>query len=63
MKKNIGTPDRVVRLVFAILLLFGAWWEHSWILFAVSLFVFYEALASWCVLYQLLGKDTCNIKK
>lgn len=61
MKKNIGTPDRIVRLIIAIVLFGVAWWMHSWIALAFGLFTLYEALASWCALYQLLGKDTCSI--
>lgn len=60
MKKNIGTQDRLIRLALAFLLLVLAWWLSSWILLAVSLFVFYEAAASWCVLYQFLGKSSCK---
>ncbi len=59
MKKNIGTTDRILRLIIAILLLISAWWESSYILLAISLFVFYEAVASWCILYQILGKNSC----
>jgi hypothetical protein len=61
MKSNIGTPDRLIRLVIAILFLAAAWWESSWILFVISLFVFYEALVGWCALYQILGKNSCPI--
>lgn len=63
MKKNIGTNDRLLRLAIAILLLIFSWLLPSVILFALSLFVFYEAFASWCVLYQLLGKNSCPIDK
>lgn len=63
MKKNIGTKDRLIRLTLAILLLAFAWWQSSWIALAASLFTFYEALASWCVLYQFLGKNTCDIPR
>jgi hypothetical protein len=61
MKKNIGTRDRLFRLGIAFALLFGAWWWGSWILLAFSLFTFYEALVGWCVLYQLLGKNSCDL--
>ena len=63
MKKNIGTTDRLIRLAIAVLLLALAWWIDSWILLAASLFTFYEALAGWCVLYQLLGKNSCSITR
>jgi len=61
MKKNIGLPDRLVRFVLACLVLVYAWWQSSWIAFAVSIFVFYEALAGWCALYHLIGRNTCPI--
>ena len=62
MKKNIGTYDRVVRAVFGVLFLVGAWWFHSLILLAIALFSFYEALVGWCAFYQLIGKNTCPIE-
>ena len=63
MKKNIGTEDRLIRLAIAIGILIFAWWASSFIALAISLFVFYEAIAGWCVLFQILGKNTCSIKK
>jgi Protein of unknown function (DUF2892) len=63
MKKNIGTSGRVLRVVIAIVLLFLAWWYQSWILLAIGLFTLYEAAASWCVVYHLMGKSSCSIKK
>jgi len=62
MKKNIGTADRIFRAIVFIVLFGLAWWWHSWIIAVFGLFAAYEALASWCVLYQLLGKNSCPIK-
>lgn len=61
MQKNIGTTGRLIRLGIAILLLLYAWWQSSWIALTASLFTFYEVFASWCIVYQLLGKNTCPI--
>ena len=63
MKKNIGTSDRLLRLLFACLLLTFAWWQESWIALAFGLFTLYEALASWCILYHFLGKSSCPIDR
>lgn len=63
MKPNIGTPDRLLRLGLAIGILIYAWWASSWLALAAALFTFYEAIAGWCVLFQLLGKNSCPIKK
>ncbi|MBA3816673.1 MAG: DUF2892 domain-containing protein [Parachlamydiaceae bacterium] len=61
MKQNIGTTDRMIRLSLGIIFLILAWWQSSWIALAIALFTFYEALAGWCVMYQLLGKSSCPI--
>lgn len=61
MKKNIGLNDRIVRLIFGLLLLAFAWWKASWIALALALFTFYEALVGWCIFYQLIGKNSCPI--
>ena len=45
MKKNIGTPDRIFRLILAIILLGLAFWFHSWLLGAACIFTLYEAFA------------------
>jgi hypothetical protein len=63
VKKNIGKKDRLLRLAIAILLLVYAIWQRSYIAFAAFLFTMYEVLASWCVLYHFIGKNTCNIRK
>jgi hypothetical protein len=48
--------------MIAILLLIYAWWQESWIVLGLSLFTFYEALNSWCIFYQFIGRNTCPIK-
>lgn len=59
MKKNIGTPGRLLRLAIAILLFIYAYWQWSWIALLFGLFVLFEAAFSWCVVYQILGKNSC----
>lgn len=59
MKKNIGKADRILRFILACVFLGLALWFKSWLLAAVGVFTLYEAIASWCVLYQLLGKNSC----
>ena len=60
MKKNIGTTDRIIRLIIALLLFAYAAWQWSVIGLIFGLFTLYEALASWCILYQILGKTSCK---
>jgi len=61
-KKNIGTKDRLVRLTIGVVLLALAYWLSSFVFLAAALFTFFEALMSWCVLYQILGKSSCPRK-
>ncbi|MCH9811261.1 DUF2892 domain-containing protein [bacterium] len=62
MKKNMGLPDRIVRLVIALLLFAYGVWQGSWIAYFIGLFVVFEYAFSWCIVYQLMGKSTCKYK-
>ncbi|MEI8103846.1 MAG: DUF2892 domain-containing protein [Candidatus Moraniibacteriota bacterium] len=62
MKKNIGTMDRVIRLVLAVVLFGLAWKFSNWVLLLAGVFCLYEALASWCALYALIGRNSCPIR-
>ena len=61
MKQNIGTADRIFRLILGVgLLLYGlSVGSGGFVLGGV--FSLYEALVSWCALYQLIGRNTCSL--
>ncbi|WP_396174910.1 DUF2892 domain-containing protein [Flavobacterium sp.] len=69
MKKNIGNTDRFVRVMFGIILLIifmsgaitNSLW--NWIILAVSLVLIITAFATFCPLYALLGKSSCEAKR
>lgn len=65
MKKNIGTTDRIVRLILGVLLFLVIGFTKNeivqWILFVASIFCVFQAIVGWCALYALLGKNTCPI--
>ena len=57
MKKNMGTSDRVIRLILGIIIIavgvfYKSWWG------AVGLVPIFTALVGWCGLYTLLGIST-----
>src|SRR3989338_2144173 len=62
MKPNIGTNDRIARLIIGVVLISLALISKSTFMALGGLFSIYEAFSSWCVFYQLLGKNTCPIK-
>lgn len=69
MKKNIGNTDRFVRVIFGIILLIlfmskaikdDLW---NWIILGVSSILIITSFATFCPLYAVLGKNTCEVKK
>lgn len=69
MKKNVGNTDRFVRVMFGIILLIlfmsGAIENNliRWIVLGLSLILIITAFATFCPLYALVGKNTCEVKK
>jgi len=69
MKKNVGSIDKVVRVVIAIIAAyfaykggFGiAWVEY--VLWAVAIIMLLTTFMGSCPLYSLSGKNTCEVKK
>ena len=61
--RNIGKPDRLLRLVIGVALLLWAI-TTSWspILIFFSGFAIFEAIFSWCGFYAALGKNTCPVE-
>lgn len=62
MIPNIGKSDRVLRFVSGILFTLLGVFLSSGLLVIAGLFTIFEALSSWCVFYQLIGKNTCLVK-
>jgi len=62
MTPNIGINDRIARLIIGVVLISLALIYKSTFMALGGLFSIYEAVSSWCVFYQILGKNTCPIK-
>lgn len=63
LPENIDGSGRLLRFIGGLTLLAVAYWQSSWIIFAFALFTFFEAYMSWCVVYHILGKNSCSIDK
>lgn len=60
--KNIGTPDRLVRIAIGIaLLLWAITTTWSPLLLFFSGFTLFEGIFSWCGFYAAIGKNSCPI--
>ncbi len=62
MKKNMNSFDRLVRLAIALLFFIVAYVKGSWLLLLAGGFILFEAAFSWCVVYQIFGKNSCPRK-
>lgn len=61
MQKNIGNTDRMIRIIAGIIILaigvyYGSWWG------LVGLVPLFTGLTQSCVLYKMLGINTCKLK-
>lgn len=67
MKKNIGTKDRIARLILGILFFIPVFFIDNIfakiLLSIIAIFCIFQAITSWCALYALLGKNTCPVGK
>lgn len=64
MKKNVGSIDKVVRVVAGLALVAvgivqgGAWWAAA----LVGAVLLITSATGFCGLYTLLGVNTCKVK-
>ena len=66
MKKNIGTIDRIVRVILGVMaciaIFFVSGLGFKIALAILGIFSIVEAVISRCALYALLGRNTCPIE-
>lgn len=68
MKKNMGTTDRLIRTIIALIALylyFGGIVTGTLgiVLIVVSAVFLLTSLVSFCPLYSIVGLNTCPVKK
>ncbi|MGP1993102.1 YgaP family membrane protein [Zobellia laminariae] len=68
MKKNMGSTDRIFRLIFAAIVIV-LYWQNSiggilaYVLLGVAAIFIITSFISFCPLYTLFGFKTCSIKE
>jgi len=66
MKKNVGGIDRILRIVVGLALIAGYFFNidatYSW-LYLLGIIPLATGLMSNCLLYSILGINTCAAKK
>jgi hypothetical protein len=61
MKKNVGSIDRILRIIIGLALIAWGVIEKNW-LGAIGIVPLVTALMGWCPLYSILGVKTCTMK-
>ena len=60
MNKNMGSKDRVARLLLTIILFIFALIQESWILAGIGFFTLFEAASGWCLFHKITGRNSCT---
>ena len=66
MKKNMGTTDKLIRVVIAAVVGVLYYLNYisgtlAYILMGVAIILLVTSLVNFCPLYRLIGKSTCKI--
>ncbi len=57
MKKNVGSADKIIRIILGVLIIvFGIYNQSWWGL--VGIVPLFTAFISWCPVYSLIGVST-----
>ena len=59
MKRNMGTIDRVIRVIIALAIFIIAYIYHSW-WGLVGLIPLFTSIFGWCPIYAILRIRTCK---
>ena len=62
MEKNVGTLDRIIRIVIALAIFGAGFYFKSWF-GLIGLIPLFTGVVGWCGLYVPFGINTCKIKK
>lgn len=62
-QRNIGTVDRVIRIVAGLILTSLAFVGPANPWFLLGLIPLFTGVVGWCALYQVFGINTCHYKK
>jgi len=68
MKKNVGSVDKIIRIIIAIVAIYVAYtgmvaspWNY--VLYAVAAIMVLTTLAGTCPLFSIFGISSCKLKE
>jgi len=69
MTKNVGSIDKLIRILIAIIATYFAYTENfdsawiTYVLWVVAIILLVTALTSRCPLFSIFGINSCKVKK
>jgi Protein of unknown function (DUF2892) len=63
MAKNVGGIDRALRIIVGLALIAAAATGMLGVWAYIGIVPLFTSLVSWCPLYQLIGLNSCPVKK
>lgn len=61
MKANVGSLDKIIRIILALIIFAIGYMTKSW-WGLLGLIPLITALINWCPLYAIFGINTCKVK-
>lgn len=61
MKANVGSPDKVIRIVLGAVIIGAGFYFKSWF-GLIGIVPLLTALMNFCPLYSIIGVNTCSVK-
>ena len=62
MKVNVGSADKIIRIVAGVAVIGWGFYAQNW-LGAIGIIPLATAAMGWCPLYSVLGIKSCPMKK
>lgn len=63
MQRNVGTVDRVIRIVVGLVLIALVFWGPQTNWGWIGLIPLISGILGWCPAYMLLGVNTCSAER
>ncbi|MBI5727175.1 MAG: DUF2892 domain-containing protein [Ignavibacteria bacterium] len=62
MKANVGSADKVIRIILGVLIIGAGFYFKSWF-GLIGIVPLLTAFMNFCPLYSIIGANTCGVKQ
>ena len=62
MKANVGSADKIIRIILGVLIIAAGFYFKSWF-GLIGIVPLLTAIMNLCPLYSIIGANTCSVKQ